>query len=497
MKNDHNDFRENGRLLVRYFSAAERRKLLDAVKKIGISVGDSDKGKYKYDPQATNTFEIDIEEKKLRYVGLPSAGAAMCAGGARFYSVTEFLRLAELNFKVMPRFLLWHIPHDGRKFPVKLLSSVTIPREDFEAYHEKMRDTDIRKLIPGAYDYSSAVEAFDVSRLLCDVERFTGPEEIMERYGMGYCYEKAYDGTVIKEISDALKSRTLRYYNEHHRKVDEKCESHSHVLLFDMHSYSDEIVPTDFLEPGRRLPDVCIGADSKFTPLSLTVIAKYRFEEAGFSTDINYPYSGCYVPNSAQTGDSDCISVMFEFNKRIYLNESGEIDEKKRSSIQTVLEKIIADCVYLGTREDSLRKRLLYENGTVAYEGFSGFHHPLGEGKAFYPDGKAFQDGMFDEKGLLFGREYYPNGKLRFEGIYAHKNGYGPNYPVYGSFYSDTGRLEYKGAFRITFGGSQSWPSVAVPENFGHVLQPDHPRLCGLKSEIPWETVKESLAKRP
>lgn len=497
MRNDNNDFRESGKLYVRYFSAAERRNLLEAVRKLGISAGDMNKGKFKYDPNATNTFEIDIREKTIDYVAQPSVCAAMCSSGARFFSVTEFLRLAELKFEAMPRFPLWHIPHDGRKFPIKLLCSVSVARDEFEAYHEKMRDTGVRELIPGAYDYRSAVEAFDVSRLLCDVERYIGSDEVMERYGMGFCYEKVYDGTVIKDVSDGLRSRTLKYYNEHHQKVNEKCESHPQTLLFDMHSYSDEIVPADFLEEGRQTPDVCIGTDSKFTPLSLSVIAKYRFEEAGFSTELNYPYSGCYVPESAVSGKADCISVMFEFNKRIYLNEDGEVDGEKRAAIRAVLEKIIADCVYLGIRENSSKNPLFYEDGTPAYEGFSGFYRPLGEGKAFYPSGTVYQEGMFDDKGLLFGREYYPNGQLRFEGIYKHKNRYGPNYPVYGSYYSDDGKLEYKGKFQISFGGSQSWPFVTVPENFGRVLQPDHPRLYGLKTGIDWKTVKESFVKRP
>ena len=207
MRNDNNDFRESGKLYVRYFSAAERRNLLEAVRKLGISAGDMNKGKFKYDPNATNTFEIDIREKTIDYVAQPSVCAAMCSSGARFFSVTEFLRLAELKFEAMPRFPLWHIPHDGRKFPIKLLCSVSVARDEFEAYHEKMRDTGVRELIPGAYDYRSAVEAFDVSRLLCDVERYIGSDEVMERYGMGFCYEKVYDGTVIKDVSDGLRSR--------------------------------------------------------------------------------------------------------------------------------------------------------------------------------------------------------------------------------------------------------------------------------------------------
>ena len=60
-----NDFRENGRIRVHYFSSAERRKLLDVVESIGIPIGDLNKGKYKYRPTDTNTFEINIKEKTI------------------------------------------------------------------------------------------------------------------------------------------------------------------------------------------------------------------------------------------------------------------------------------------------------------------------------------------------------------------------------------------------------------------------------------------------
>ena len=247
--------------------------------------------------------------------------------------------------KPAPGFLIWHVPHDGWEFPEELMPSVCIPVEEFKAYHEKMRDAGVAGLIPAAHDFQAVIVCFPISRLLCDVERFIGPEEIMERYGMGFCYEKAYDGTVIKVISEELKEKTLRWYWEHHNRVDRLCESHAHTLLFDMHSYSDDIVPADFLQRGRATPDVCIGTDSRFTPKWLFEIVESRFREAGFSTCKNYPYSGCYVPNSAMAGRSDCVSIMLEFNKRIYLDESGQVNEKKAVVIREVTEKIICDCV--------------------------------------------------------------------------------------------------------------------------------------------------------
>ena len=344
----NNDFRNNGILRVRCLSANERSLLLETAGSLGILIPEQMKRNTRFCSTDVNTYEINIQEMTIETIGSPSIGAAMCSSGVRFYSVAEFCRLAELEFEYMPRFPLFHVPHDGWKFPIKLLASTCIPREEFERYHEIMRDTGVSRLIPDPYRYQSTMGKFEISRLLCDVERFIGPEEVMERYGMGFCYEKAYDGTVIKNISSALKTRTFRYYQEHHKRMDALCERHPSVLLFDMHSYSDEIVPQDFLVPGIETPDVCIGTDARFTPQMLSFIVSKRFEEAGFTTAENYPYSGCYIPNSARTGKSDCFSVMLEFNKRTYLDKDGNVDEDKAGSIRDAIRKIIVDCVPLG-----------------------------------------------------------------------------------------------------------------------------------------------------
>ena len=107
------------------------------------------------------------------------------------------------------RFPLFHVPHDGTSFPEELMESVCIPKEQFLSYHERMRDTGVLEMVPTAWRNSGNTLYFPVSRLLCDVERFPGPEEPMERLGMGFCYERAYDGTRIKTVSAELRRETL------------------------------------------------------------------------------------------------------------------------------------------------------------------------------------------------------------------------------------------------------------------------------------------------
>ncbi|MCQ2449632.1 MAG: N-formylglutamate amidohydrolase, partial [Clostridia bacterium] len=83
--------------------------------------------------------------------------------------------------------VIFHVPHDGTQFPKELMQSVCIAPDRFLAYHKKMRDTAARLFAPPEL---GEVISFDVSRLLCDVERFTDGTEPMERFGMGFCYER-------------------------------------------------------------------------------------------------------------------------------------------------------------------------------------------------------------------------------------------------------------------------------------------------------------------
>ncbi len=241
-----------------------------------------------------------------------------------------------------PRYVFFHVPHDGSLFPEELMDSVCVAREEFMRYHDKMRDVDVRRMIPEEYLNSS--ECFEVSRLLCDVERFIGPQEIMERYGMGFCYEKAYDGKTIKHADEAARLAARRYYDAHHRKLCDVCAEHQRVLFFDMHSYSDELIQPHAAM--RNTPDICIGTDKGFTPPLLSGIIRSIFSELGFSTAENAPYAGVYVPENVLYGQSGCdfAGVMLEFNRRCYCDAEGHSVNSRLELIKNAVRRIISRC---------------------------------------------------------------------------------------------------------------------------------------------------------
>ena len=120
------------------------------------------------------------------------------------------------------------------------------------------------------------------------------------------------------------------------------------------------------------------------------------------------------------------------------------------------------------------RERVFAKDGTILYEGHTYHGKPCGEGTSYFHNGNKYQEGQFGVKGLLSGTEYYPNGKLRFEGEYRLNIAYGPNAPIEGSFYDESGKVVYQGRFELKYGGV-GYPIVVVPSAFGPIPQPDKP----------------------
>lgn len=107
-------------------------------------------------------------------------------------------------------------------------------------------------------------------------------------------------------------------------------------------------------------------------------------------------------------------------------------------------------------------KKLYSEEGILVYEGYTLNNKACGEGIVYYPNGKVYQEGVFDIKGLVDGKEYYQNGKLRFKGEYRINRGYGPNYPLRGTCYDRNGN-PVDGGVRVDRTGA-GYPVIRWPK---------------------------------
>ena len=115
--------------------------------------------------------------------------------------------------------LILHIPHSSVNMP--LLDGYI---QDADKIHNeliKLTDWYTDELF---YSELDSVIIAPFSRIFCDVERFENDEdEIMSKVGMGVLYESFDDGSLLRKVSPALRSRIITdYYWKHHNALLEE-----------------------------------------------------------------------------------------------------------------------------------------------------------------------------------------------------------------------------------------------------------------------------------
>ena len=119
-------------------------------------------------------------------------------------------------------------------------------------------------------------------------------------------------------------------------------------------------------------------------------------------------------------------------------------------------------------------KKILSKDGKLMYEGFTYRGKPHGAGTSYYETGSKCQEGVFNEKGLVYGREYYHNGNVRFEGAYKStkpmaEGEFDVNYPSFGSCCDEDGNEFFYGELTLYLGMLDK-PFIKTPECYGPVV---------------------------
>lgn len=183
-----------------------------------------------------------------------------------------------------------------------------------------------------------------VSRLLCDMERFKDDlKEEMSTIGMGICYTSTHNLEKLAFFRLSHKKAMIeKYYDPYHRTleryVEEAFEEHRYVLILDCHSFSDIPYRSDLNRACDR-PDICIGTDKDHTPGDLIDIIRDYFEGEGYSTKLDYPFSGTIIPGKYEN-DGNLFSVMIEVNRKLYLGKGKDDAVVRGPSFEKVCSQI-------------------------------------------------------------------------------------------------------------------------------------------------------------
>ena len=213
-------------------------------------------------------------------------------------------------------------------------SSTFIPEEERKFFaqdkleHELLVMTD--HYCDDLYDAGYEMIRFPVSRLVCDFERFRSDNlEVMSTKGMGTCYTSCSDLSRLRRISRSHKEQILRrYYDTYHKALElaaeERLGQFGYCVIVDGHSFPAVPLPYED-DQNRDRPDICIGTDDYHTPRELSDSLCREFSDLGYRVAVNAPFAGAIVPMKFYQKDRRVISVMIEINRRLYMNDQGEI----------------------------------------------------------------------------------------------------------------------------------------------------------------------------
>lgn len=232
----------------------------------------------------------------------------------------------------MKKNLLIHIPHSSLYIPENYKSTSLLSPSMLDKENLFMCDFKVADLLD---DKSQAI-IFPYSRLYCDVERFKGEMENMNKYGMGYIYTKTSTGEDMFNPSDEHRKEVTEIYDKHHKLLDDTVTNiltkYGKCIIIDLHSYSEEQVFRLFKY--QDVPDICIGIEERFYSKKLTDHFIQYFESNGYTVAINYPYSGSIIPNQYfEKEDTPMISIMIEINKRVYINDFNHFKKVLKKSL--------------------------------------------------------------------------------------------------------------------------------------------------------------------
>ena len=213
--------------------------------------------------------------------------------------------------------MILHIPHSGTN---------TLDRNIEQFDIDYLTDWYTDKIF---WHENSERLVLDVSRFVCDVERFPDEQEEMFKICQGICYTKGTRDNVIEVIDKEyiIKEIYDKWHSELNKKVAWLLTYIPKVVLVDCHSFPDK----------EGYPDFCIGITEQ-TPKELVELVQVFLDKNNYSNAINYPYSGCMTPSKYQN-HADVFPILIEVNKKLYLNTNEDF-EKIKFTINKLLDEI-------------------------------------------------------------------------------------------------------------------------------------------------------------
>jgi N-formylglutamate deformylase len=251
----------------------------------------------------------------------------------------------------LPRILVLHTPHSSHFVPPEERGAILLDDAGLRSELWRMTDAYTDELFPVTPVEAGRV-VFPVSRLVCDVERFSSDEEEpMSKRGMGVIYTRTSMGDLLRARPNAAQRQYIldRWYWPHHFKLEQMVKDvvarAEACLIIDCHSFPAVALPYE-LDQTKERPDICIGTDSFHTPTSVRDALVTAVNDLGFSVAVDAPFAGALVPVAAYRKDWRVLSVMIEVNRRLYMDEHSGAKNDNFENIRAAMKYLITTAAH-------------------------------------------------------------------------------------------------------------------------------------------------------
>lgn len=200
------------------------------------------------------------------------------------------------------------------------------------------------------------------SRLICDLNRSpndTGPKGIVAK--TDYHGREIFKPGMYPDEHTRL--RWVRaYFRPYHEALAKAVREDQAIGLFDSHSLNGT-GPADAPDAGQKRHDIILSNNGGPTgervatlgettcPASIVRLVKSAFEQAGFSTALNTPYTGGFITRHYGTKfiQKGGFALQIEINQDLYLDDqkglcdperTREAAEKVRSVFETICRRL-------------------------------------------------------------------------------------------------------------------------------------------------------------
>jgi N-formylglutamate deformylase len=255
-------------------------------------------------------------------------------------------------------FVILHIPHESRRIPTDVRSTLLPNSKRLQRELLLMTDAWTGKLVEPLAIAAERI-VFPVSRLVVDPERFLDDTvEPMARKGMGAVYTRLSSGEPLRTLTAHQRNALLnRFYRPHHQRLIEAVERAlrecGRCLIVDVHSFSSTPLPHE-PDQSERNSDICIGFETYHSPFG----SKSEIESLGrrhaFRASINAPFAGSIVPAKFWLRDARVRSFMLEVRRDIYMNEQTGLMRHDFIGVSGKISGLIAEVATQFAEENRL-----------------------------------------------------------------------------------------------------------------------------------------------